>query len=142
MTEVVETRVPETSKPTANTKTEIVASTSTGRQTEPETSSDEIKQGDYVMTKVDGRGRELLFLARVDVIDDDDGSYEGVFLKRVNSKLHFTNSGSFIVDENDGGSWVKEDLLLKLPTPKFLKGSARKSNQLVFDIDLHQWNLG
>ena len=43
---------------------------------------------------------------------------------------------TFIMDETDCGTFSKEDIVKKLPPPEFLKGSQRKSKQLVFKIDL------
>ena len=104
-----------------------------------QSSDDEIVEGDFVITKVDSkkaRSPRLLYIARVDVIDDE--GYEGLFLGKVQSQLGF-GKPSFVVDETDGGSFSKADVVRKLPTPRYLKGSQRKANQLMFNVDLSKW---
>ena len=80
------------------------------------------------------KARSILCIARVETIDDD--GYEGVILRKVPSHTNF-DQPTFIVDEMDCGTFFsKEDIVKKLPPPEFLKGSQRKSKQLVFKIDL------
>ena len=84
------------------------------------------------------KARSILYIARVEAIDDD--GYEGVFLRKVPSHMNFDRP-TFIMDVTDCGTFSKEDIVKKLPPPEFLKGSQRKSKQLVFKIDLSQWEL-
>ena len=42
--------------------------------------------------------------------------------EKVQSQLGF-GKPSFVVDETDGGSFSKADVVRKLPTPRYLKGS-------------------
>ena len=101
-----------------------------------QSTDDEIVEGDFVITKVaskKARSPRLLYIARVDVIDDE--GYEGLFLRKVQSQLGF-GKPSFVVDETDGGSFSKADVVRKLPTPWYLKGSQRKANQFMFNVDL------
>ena len=52
-----------------------------------QSSDDEIVEGDFVITKVDSkkaRSPRLLYIARVDVIDDE--GYEGLFFRKVQSQ--------------------------------------------------------
>ena len=55
--------------------------------------------------------------------------------EKVQSQLGF-GKPSFVADENDGGSFLKGDEMWKLPTPRYLKGSRRKANQLTSNVDL------
>ena len=48
---------------------------------------------------------------------------------------------SFVVDETGGGSFSKADVVRKLPTPRYLKGSRRKGNQLTSNVDLSKWDI-
>ena len=77
------------------------------------------------------------YIAHVDVIDDD--GYEGLFSEKVQSQLGF-GKPSF-VDETDGGSFSKADVVRKLPTPRYLKGSRRKANQLTSNVVLSKWDI-
>ena len=45
--------------------------------------------------------------------------------EKLQSQLGF-GKPSFVVDEPDGGSFSKADVVRKLPTPRYLKGSRRK----------------
>ena len=106
-----------------------------------QSSDDEIVEGDFVITKVDSnkaRGPRLLYIARVDVIDDE--GYEGLFFRKVQSQVGFVKP-SFVVDETDGGSFSKADVVRKLPTPRYMKGSQRKANQLMFNVYLSKWDI-
>ena len=60
--------------------------------------------------------------------------------EKVQSKLGF-GKHSFVVDETDGGSFSKVDLVRKLPTPRYLKGSRRKANQLTSNVHLRKWYI-
>ena len=65
---------------------------------EPDDNNDVI-EGDFVITKIDGKKvRSILYIARVQAIDDD--GYEGVFLRKVPSHMNFDRP-AFIVDETD-----------------------------------------
>lgn len=71
----------------------------------------------------------------------DDGEYEGVFLKKVSGRIGSEDNMVFILDENDDASFLKEDIVCKLPTPKIVGGSKRRANYLQFRRDLAEWNL-
>ena len=69
----------------------------------------EIKLGNYAVALVAEKSRSLKFIARIDNYDEDDCEYEGVFLKKVNSK---TDSGMNV----KGHIFVvNEKMLLHLP---------------------------
>ena len=60
--------------------------------------------------------------------------------EKVQSQLGF-GKPSFVLDGTDGGSFSKVDVVRKLPTPRYLKGSQRKANQLMFNVDLSKWDI-
>ena len=60
--------------------------------------------------------------------------------EKVQSQLGF-GKPSFVVDETDGGSLSKADMVRKLPTPQYLKGSRRKANQVTSNVDLSKWDI-
>ena len=60
--------------------------------------------------------------------------------EKVQSQLGFEKH-SFVVDETDGCSFLKADLVRKLPTPRYLKGSRRKANQLTSNVHLSKWDI-
>ena len=64
----------------------------------------------------------------------------GLYFRKVQSQVGF-GKPSFVIDETDGGSFSKADVVRKLPTPQHLKGSQRKSNQLVYNVDLSKWDI-
>ena len=73
--------------------------------------NDDIIEGDFVITRKDGKkARSILYIARVEAIDDD--GYEGVFLRKVPSHTNFDRP-TFIVDETDCGTFSKEDIVKK-----------------------------
>ena len=48
---------------------------------ESDTCTDEVIEGDFVVVKVEGKSREVRYIAQVDTIDGDE--FEGTFLKKV-----------------------------------------------------------
>ena len=64
--------------------------------------------------------------------------------EKVQSQLGF-GKPSFVVgptvDETDGGSLSKADMVRKLPTPRYLNGSRRKANQHTSNVDLSKWDI-
>ena len=70
------------------------------------------------------------------VLSDND--HEGVFLKNVSRKVNpndCTDEPTFIIDENDAASFTSNDILLKLPIPVTVGGSAGRSNLLGFNVN-------
>ena len=99
--------------------------------------------GDYAVVLVSGKARALKYIARVDDIDADD-EYEGVFLSKINSKIkpgEKPEAPTFVINEEDGASFSQEDIVLKLPVPIAVGGSARRSSQLRFDFDFNKVDL-
>ena len=88
---------------------------------------------------MEGKLRAVNFVARIDIIDDIE--YEGVFLKKAPAKDP-TERPYFVINEEDEASFMKEDIVVKLPTPMFCDGSGRKRGLMVFDADLSKWNIG
>ncbi|GFN90525.1 Jerky protein [Plakobranchus ocellatus] len=97
----------------------------------------DVIEGDFVVVKVAGKSPIVNFIARVDIIDDD--GYEGVFLRKVLSRL--TGKASFIIDNNDTATFLKQNILTKLPVPCVVGSSARRENQLTFPHNLECWNI-
>ena len=86
-------------------------------------------EGDFVVLKVAGKKRSLLYIARVDVIDG--GDFEGVFLKRVPNKPADIQT-CYIPNPDDEATFSGQDIVGKLPQPKVVGGSARRSCNLLF----------
>ena len=93
--------------------------------------------GDYIVVLVKGKLRALKYIARV---DDDDDQYEGVFLQKINSRIS-SEELIVIVVEEDAASFAAEDIVLKLPSPTVIGGSAGRSSHLQFDFDFTKTNL-
>ena len=98
---------------------------------------EDVIEGDFVVVKVAGKSRIVNFIARVDSIDNDE--YEGVFLRKVLSRM--TGKPSFVIDNNDEALFKKQDILAKLPIPSVVGGSARWENQFTFSCNLELWNI-
>ena len=84
-------------------------------------SDGEIIEGDFVVVKVKGQSRFLNYIARVDAIDDLE--CKGVFLHRIPVRIA-KSLPTFVIDSMDEASWSHNDIVRKLPMPKF-SGSAR-----------------
>ena len=89
----------------------------------------EANVGDYVVVLVSGKSRTLKYIARVDEFDGED--YEGIFLQKVNRKIipgDNDTAPTFIINEADGASFAPKDIVLKLPAPHVIGGSAGKTS--------------
>ena len=98
--------------------------------------------GNYVVVLVSGKSRTLKYIARVDEFDGED--YKGIFLQKVNCKIipgDNSTAPTFIINEAAGASFAPQDIVLKLPAPLVIGGSARKSSQLQFDYDFSKLDL-
>ena len=94
-------------------------------------SDGKIIEGDFVMVKVKGQSRFLNYIARVDAIDDLE--CEGVFLRRIPVRIA-ESLPTFVIDSMDKAFWSPNDIIRKLPMPKF-SGSARCPHvQFAFDL--------
>ena len=80
-------------------------------------------------------------MARIDAYDSADDDYEGVFLKKVPTRLGDNNEATFIVNEDDEYSFAASDILMKLPNPETVGGSSRKNHHLKFSFDFKMWDL-
>ena len=85
---------------------------------------------------VDGKSRSLRYFARVDNHDDD---YEGVFSQKINNRID-SGQATFIVNEYNAASFVIEDIIVKLPLPDMVGGSAR-SKQKLSNFDFSKLDL-
>ena len=97
-----------------------------------EESDDEVIEGDFVVVKVEGKYREVRYIAQVDTIDGDE--FEGTFLKKVPQIVG--HMPVFIINKTDIAAFQRNDMIAKLPEPVNNSGSTRKSNQLVFPVDI------
>ena len=105
---------------------------------EDEEELEEIIEGDFVIVQVSGKSRVAQYIARIDIIDGDE--LEGVFLKRISSRVDI-GPPRFVLNDGDEASFAREDILKKLPVPKYVGGTARCENQFIFKVDLSSWNL-
>ena len=120
-----------------------------------DTSEDEIDteediiEGDFVVVMVKGKSRSLNYIARVDICMDVVAfggtsananllEYEGTFLKRLPTK---DESEVIFTISDCCSSFVKEDILTKLPTPKVAGESVCRGTQVKFETNLSRWNL-
>ena len=101
--------------------------------------AEEIIKGDFVIVKICGKSRVVYYIARVDVVDGDE--YEGIFLQRMSGKVATDAIQIFIQNTEDTASFPKSDIVRKLPQPKIIGGSARRSAQLSSKCNLSEWNL-
>jgi hypothetical protein len=98
----------------------------------------EIIEGDFVVVKfVSGKSRVEHHIARVDVVDGEE--CEGVFLQRQGSLQQVTPT--FVLNEKDDASFPKTDIILKLPVPKMVGGTARLAGKFKFNCDFTQWEF-
>ena len=97
----------------------------------------DLMEGDFVIVQVFGAKQSKFFIAKVDLINDDD--YEGVFLKRLPKKLN--GYSIFVPDESDEASFAKNDVAFKLPMSKQVGGTKRRECQLIFHFDTDRWQV-
>ena len=99
-------------------------------------------ESNYVIVLVYGRSRALKYIARIDDVNDEE--YKGVFLTKLNSIIipgENAETPTFVINEDDGASFAPEDIILKLPAPIVVRGTARRSSQLRFDFDFKKIDL-
>ena len=89
-----------------------------------EEGDDEVIEGDFVVVKVEGKSREIQYIAQVDIIDGDE--FEDTFLKKVPQIVGHMPVCPTI---------QRNDVIEKLPESVKNTGSSRKCNQLVFPVD-------
>ena len=100
-----------------------------------EGSDDEVIEGDFVVVKVEGKSREVRYIAQVDTIDGD--VFAGTFLKKVPQIVGHVPV--FIINKTDIAAFQRNDVIAKLPEPVKNTGSTKKCNQLVFPVDITHW---
>ena len=98
----------------------------------------DIMEGDFVVVKVAGKSRFVHYIARIDVIDGKE--YEGIFLQKVPGRVDSEDT-TFVPNTDDEACFTEEDIVYKLPQPKSVGGSRRRSGHLVFKCNLDKWNL-
>ena len=96
-----------------------------------EESDEEIIEGNFVVVKVEGKSREVRYIAQVDTIDGDE--FEGTFLKKVPQIVGYVPV--FIINKTDIAAFQRNDVIAKVPEPVNNTGSTRKCNQLVFPVN-------
>ena len=97
-------------------------------------------EGDFVVVRVAGKKRSLEYIARIDVVDDAE--FEGVFLKKARGLDKSDQGGCFIVNMDDEATFVKEDIIGRLPAPKSLGGTSRRNACLAFpENSLKKFNI-
>ena len=82
-------------------------------------------EGDFVVVKVHRKSSMRHYIARVDAFDGDEFEFEGVFLRRVLSLNDFDFGAIFAINENDEALWLRQNIVKKLPNPKFIGTSCR-----------------
>ena len=100
-----------------------------------EESDDEVIKGDFVVVKMEGKSREIRYIAQVDTIDGDE--FEDIFLKKVPQIAGYVPV--FIINKTDIAAFQWNDVIAKLPEPVKNTKSTRKCNQLVFPVDTTHW---
>ena len=88
-----------------------------------------------MVVKVEGKSREVRYIAQVDTIDGDE--FEGTFLKKVPQIVGHVPV--LIINKTDIAAFQRNDVIAKLPEPVKNTGSTRKCNQLVFPVDITHW---
>ena len=97
-----------------------------------EDSDDKIIKGDFVVVKVEGKSREVRYIALADTIDGDE--FEGTFFKKVLQIVGHVPV--FIINKTDIATFQRNDVIAKLPEPVKNIESTRKCNQLMFPVDI------
>lgn len=101
------------------------------------TGKDKLINGDFLMVKLAGKARSVNFVVRVEAVISDE-VFEGVFLRKIPYRY---DEALFLPDEKDKSMFFTNDVILKLPTPLAIGGSARRAHYLKFDIDLTPFSV-
>ena len=94
-------------------------------------SDDEIIERDFVIVKVAEKSRVVHYIARIDVV-------VGIFLHNVSG--HVSAEGDDMIlflNDDDEAMFPADAIVQKLPQPRTVVGSARRSNQLKFHYNLN-----
>ena len=74
------------------------------------------------------------FIARIDIVGE--GEYGGVFLQKLSGRTNTEDVRPiFMPNDDDETLFPATDLLYKLPQPKVVGGSSRRSAQLRFNCN-------
>ena len=69
-------------------------------------------------------------------------AYEGIFLHKVSGRVSAEGDDMiFVLNADDEAVFPADDIMQKLPQPRTVGGSARRSNQLKFHYKLNKWDL-
>ena len=88
------------------------------------------------MVNVTGKARVVRYIARIDKVNN--GEYERVFLHKVPNCLK-DDCISFIIDEEENGSFFASVIVFKLPPLVLVGDTTRRAKQ--FYCDLNKWNV-
>ncbi|CAH1954840.1 unnamed protein product [Acanthoscelides obtectus] len=89
-------------------------------------------RGDFVLVKVSGKKTIKYYVGEIISIGDEN---ELRYLRRVN------NTDKFVNDSAETYDFCPTDLVCKLPQPKTLKGTARHSSLLYFEVNFDNYNV-
>lgn len=94
------------------------------------------EEGEYVMVGFQKKvGPPEHYIGKIISKDKHHFEYQIMFYKRIG------NSSKFIKESEEVFDVVEEDIVVKMPTPVELSGSARTDGQLWFQVDFSSFNV-
>lgn len=94
------------------------------------------EEGEYVLVGFSKKsGPPVHYVGKIISKDQHHFEYQMKFYKRIGNGSKFVKESEEIFDV------VAEDIVVKLPTPVELSGSARTNGQLWFQIDFSSFNV-
>ncbi|RZF44716.1 hypothetical protein LSTR_LSTR000668 [Laodelphax striatellus] len=97
---------------------------------------DTFEENDFVLVKfMKKQGPPEYYVGKIISSDEHHFEYKVQFYKRIRSSCKFMKESDEIFDV------VEEDIFMRLPMPKEVKGSARTSGQLYFEVDFSSLNV-
>ena len=105
-----------------------------------ECDNEEVEVGDFVLVQFTGKSNTTYYVGLVDGIDGYE--LEAKFMRKGRALVGtHRDKPQFTFKEGDEASFMKEDVVLKLPQPFASGGTTRREKSFVFPCDLSAWNI-
>ncbi|KAG5877394.1 hypothetical protein JTB14_037016 [Gonioctena quinquepunctata] len=101
---------------------------------EDDKENEPIIKGDFWLTKLEGKKKIHYYIAEIIDVSNKEATIK--YLKKMDgstNKFLYENEKTYIISD--------KDVIIKLPFPISVGGSARKASQLAFSVDFNNYNV-